>query len=152
MSFPIIRHGQFFIISGLPSSIMTFSLWLQDINKRPMGHMAHLRKQFNSINPNDYLNVDWEKKKAIIYFMRIEWFFIWTNLNPLHQRMLCAKFGWNWPSGSEVDFQISSMYFPFFVIIAPLEKGGAFHLNKPQGCIVPSLVDIGPVEPSAQAS
>ena len=28
--------------------------------------------------------------------MRIEWFFIWTNLNPLHQKMHCAKFGWNW--------------------------------------------------------
>ena len=26
--------------------------------------------------------------------------FIWTNLNPHHQRMICAKFGWNWPSGS----------------------------------------------------
>ena len=25
---------------------------------------------------------------------------IWTNLNPLYPRMLCAKFGWNWPSGS----------------------------------------------------
>ena len=31
--------------------------------------------------------------------------FIWTNLNPLHPRMLCAKFGWNWLSGSgEEDF------------------------------------------------
>ena len=27
--------------------------------------------------------------------------FIWiTNLNPLNLRMLCAKFGWNWSSGS----------------------------------------------------
>ena len=26
-----------------------------------------------------------------------------TNLNPLHPRMLCAKFGWNWPSGSEEE-------------------------------------------------
>ena len=26
--------------------------------------------------------------------------FIWRNLNPLHPRMFCAKFGWNWPSGS----------------------------------------------------
>ena len=26
--------------------------------------------------------------------------FIWTNLNPLHPRIFCAKFGWNWPSGS----------------------------------------------------
>ena len=31
--------------------------------------------------------------------------FIWTNLNPLHPRMLCAKFGWKWLSGSgEEDF------------------------------------------------
>ena len=28
------------------------------------------------------------------------WYFICTNLNPLHQKMLCAKFGWNWPCGS----------------------------------------------------
>ena len=29
--------------------------------------------------------------------------FFWTNLNYLHQRMLCAKFGLNWPSGSEEE-------------------------------------------------
>ena len=28
------------------------------------------------------------------------WPFIWIKLNPLHPRMLCAKFGWNWHSGS----------------------------------------------------
>ena len=28
-----------------------------------------------------------------------EWPFILTNLNPPHPRMLCAKFGWNLPSG-----------------------------------------------------
>ena len=43
--------------------------------------------------------------------------FIWTNLNPLHQRMLCAKFGWNSPSGSGgEDFLISSIYFHYIVI------------------------------------
>ena len=53
--------------------------------------------------------------------------FIWTNLNPLHPRMLCAKFGWNWPSGSgEEDFLISSMYFHYFVIISPWERAGSF--------------------------
>ena len=26
--------------------------------------------------------------------------FIWTNYGPLYPRMLCAKFGWNWSSGS----------------------------------------------------
>ena len=53
--------------------------------------------------------------------------FIWTNLNPLHPRMLCAKFGWNWPSGSgEEDFLISSMYFCYFVIIPPWKRAGPF--------------------------
>ena len=60
--------------------------------------------------------------------MRIYWFFIWRNLNPLHQRILCAKIGWNWLPGSrEEDFLISSMYFCNYL---PLEKGGALHLNK----------------------
>ena len=31
--------------------------------------------------------------------------FIFTNLNILHPRMLCAKFGWNWPSGSEEEYE-----------------------------------------------
>ena len=35
------------------------------------------------------------------YYLPLEegWPFIWTNLNPLHPRILCAKIGWNWPSG-----------------------------------------------------
>ena len=38
---------------------------------------------------------------------------------PLHQRMLCAKFRWNWPCGSgEKACQISLMYSRFFVIIS----------------------------------
>ena len=28
------------------------------------------------------------------------WPYIWTNVNSLHPRMLCSKFGWNWPRGS----------------------------------------------------
>ena len=49
------------------------------------------------------------------------WPFIWTNLkNPLYPRMHCAKFGWNWPIGSEEDdFSNSSMFFHNFVIISP---------------------------------
>ena len=30
--------------------------------------------------------------------------FICINLNPLHPRMLCTKFGWNWPSGSGEEY------------------------------------------------
>ena len=71
--------------------------------------------------------------------MRIYWFCIWRNLNPchprmlvlrlilLHPRMLFAKFGWNWPSGSgEEDFLISSMYFRYFVILSPWKRAGPF--------------------------
>ena len=32
--------------------------------------------------------------------------FIWINLNPLHPRMLCAKFGWNWLIGSREEDEI----------------------------------------------
>ena len=59
--------------------------------------------------------------------------FIWTTciLNPLYPRMLCAKFGWNWPRGSgEEDFFILSMYFHYFIIISPWKKAGPFILNK----------------------
>ena len=49
------------------------------------------------------------------------------NLNPPHPRMLCAKFGWNWSSGSgEEDFLISSIYFSLFHNYLSLEKGGPF--------------------------
>ena len=45
--------------------------------------------------------------------------------------LLCAKFGWNWPSGSgDEDFKISSMYFRYLCNYVPFEKGGALHLNK----------------------
>ena len=48
--------------------------------------------------------------KYLCYFLFISslkrvWPFIWTNLNPLHQRMLCAKFGLNWPSGSGEEYE-----------------------------------------------
>ena len=62
-----------------------------------MGHIAHLRKRFKSINTYDYIkNVD-SKKKPIIFFLRIAWFLILTNFNPLHPKVLCA-------SGSGKDF------------------------------------------------
>ena len=36
--------------------------------------------------------------------------FIRTNLNPLYPRMFCAKFDWNWPSGSgEEDENVKSL-------------------------------------------
>ena len=54
---------------------------------------------------------------------------LWTKLNPIHPRMLCAKFGWIWLSGQCI-FAISNYL--------PLEKVGALHLNKVES---PSLKD-----------
>ena len=76
--------------------------------------------------------------------------FIWTNLNSLHPRMLCAKFGRNWLSGSvDEDFLISSMYFHYFVIISLWKRAGPpfeqTWIPFIQGCFVPSLVEIGKV-------
>ena len=46
-------------------------------------------------------------------------------LNPHHPKMLCAHFGWNWPNGSgEKDFQMSLMYFCYFIIISPWKLAG----------------------------
>ena len=62
---------------------------------------------------------------TIIFPLRRAWPFIWTNLNPLHPRMLCAKFGWNWPSGSGEYLEKF-----FFLIISHFGTGVALHLNK----------------------
>ena len=37
---------------------------------------------------------------VIISPWSMAWPFVWTNLNPLHKKMLCAKFGWNWSTAS----------------------------------------------------
>ena len=39
------------------------------------------------------------------------WPFSWTNLNPLHPRILCAKFGRSWPNGSGEDFKFHQCVF-----------------------------------------
>ena len=38
--------------------------------------------------------------KIIVFTWRTIRPFIWTNINPLHQRMICAMSSWNWPSES----------------------------------------------------
>ena len=45
--------------------------------------------------------IGWNATMYFHYFVIISpsertWPFIWTSLNSLHPRMLCAKFGWNW--------------------------------------------------------
>ena len=61
------------------------------------------------------------------YLLEKGWALHLNNLNSPHPRMLCAKFGKNWPSGSgEGDFKIWLMYFRYFIIIYPWKRAGAF--------------------------
>ena len=57
----------------MQSITKTWLLYTWNDNKRPMGHMAHLRKQFKSINTYyDYIiTLIKRRKKPIFYFMRI---------------------------------------------------------------------------------
>ena len=67
---------------------------------------------------------------------------IWTILNPLYPRMLCAKFGWIWLTGSGEDYWNLSMYFHYFLFIInylPFEKDGDLHLNKHE-CPSPKIL------------
>ena len=90
--------------------------------------------------------------------MRIKWFFIWTNLNPFHPMMLCAKLGWNWSSASrEKDFLTSFFNFVnvfsllgnYLFIYLFIGKGLGPSIEQTWipftfGCFMPRLVEIGP--------
>ena len=56
--------------------------------------------------------------------------------------MLYAKFGWNWSSGSEVEFKKNTL------LLSPLEEGCGplfvkIWIPSIQGCFVPNLDEIG---------
>ena len=83
------------------------AIWQYDIarnSKRSMGHIAHLRNQYKSINTfaqsYDYImTLIWSGK--IDHLLLDNWIFlICKTFSPLHQRLLCVKFHWNWLSGS----------------------------------------------------
>ena len=48
------------------------------------------------------------------------WPFIGKKLSPHHQRMHCAKFGWNWPSDSKVIFFLFRQYIFAILFLSPL--------------------------------
>ena len=63
--------------------------------KRPMGHIAHLRNKFKSINTfeqsYDYI-LAWIGEGKTHYLLFENWMVLISKaLNPLHRRMLCAK-------------------------------------------------------------
>ena len=92
-----------------------------------MGHIAHLRNQFKSMNTLEwssdhiyYKTCPVVQEEKIFKFCENTFAIlllspnvkrcglsIWTNLHPLYPGRLFAKFDWNWPNGSiEEDFLI----------------------------------------------
>ena len=76
--------------------------------------------------------------------------FLWTNLNSLHTRMLCAKFGWNWPTDSGEDFLKLRQCLFALSSVSPLGErpGPSFEqtwILNTQECFMPCWVGISPV-------
>ena len=96
-----------------------------------VGHRSHrsTEKWIQSINTFAQTTLI-KNVKSLSHFEKIEWPFNSTNLNSFHQKMLCAKFGWNWPSGSGEDFFNVVNAFLLLGYHLPLGMGVALHLNK----------------------
>ena len=46
---------------------------------------------------------------GLFFFGSGIWPFIQINLNSVHPKMLCTKFGWNWPSSSGEDKNVKNL-------------------------------------------
>ena len=95
-----------------------------------MDHIAHLRKQFNQYTYDYIITLIKRRKKNIINFMRLYWFFIETNLNPTSPKdallQVWLKLGqWFW----RIGFFNFVNVFSAFRIISPWKRVGPF-LNK----------------------
>ena len=73
------------------------------------GGALHLKK-LDSPSPKDNLcQFDFQISTIYFHYLIIispwkrVWPFIWTNLNSLYPRMICAKFDWNWSNVSEEE-------------------------------------------------
>ena len=119
--------------------MLKFSLFYAYKNKRPIGHITHLKKQFQSIN------TFWQSYDYTIMLIKREgylllenWFWSKLKFNPLHSRMLCDKFGLNRRRRFQNSFNVFSLfhyYFPFWKWQGPsYEK--KFHSPKNALCQV----------------
>ena len=88
------------------------SIWINFNPFQPMMHCAKFGWNWPSASGEEdfYISSMYFRYFAIISSWKRAGPFIWTNLNPLYPRMLCAKFGWNWTIGSgEEDENVKSL-------------------------------------------
>ena len=100
------------IIPVIIDLVHVFTSWPHICRHYMLSYMVKKKNCSGSIVIFFFLTVDYFKIPSMYFHYYIiisPWKragpFIWTDLNPLHLRMLCAKFRWKWPSGSgEEDF------------------------------------------------
>ena len=101
--------------------------------KRPMGYIAHLRKQFKSINTHGYIItlIKWRKNPSLsLWELNVSWFeHTWIPFTQGCFVPSLVETGQVHGSGEE-DFWISWMTFRYFLIISPWKYDEALHLNK----------------------
>ena len=107
---------------------------VHNTNKRPMGHITHLRNQFKSINTfvpcYDYTITLIKRKTPISFFLRIKWSFMCKKLeSPPLKDAMCQVWlklaQWFWRR-----FLKFFKYFLLFCHYLPLEKDGHFIWKK----------------------
>ena len=104
------------------SHIYQYQIKEKKSNKRPMGHITHLRKQFKSINTYDYIITLIKRRKKnpllilVLYSKKLE--------SPLPKDAFgqdCLKLAhWSWRRGL---FNFVNVFL-LFCNYLPLEKGG----------------------------
>ena len=100
-------------------------------NKRPMGHIAHLRKQFKSINTIDYIIMLIKRRKKTLLSL---WELNGSSLNKIESHSpkdaLCQVWlilvQWFWRRRFFNFVNVFSLFRNYL----PLEKGGALDFNN----------------------
>ena len=91
-------------------------MYVSICKQEPMGHIAHQRNRFKSINTfvESYELIRRGENQSFPFCnLKV---LICKTLSPFHQKMLCAKFawkrpnGWNWPSGSWEEMKMWKVY------------------------------------------
>ena len=121
------------------------SSWQCFTKQEAHGPNAHLRNQFQSINTfaqsyNYIITLILRGRNDHLLFDN--WIvLICKTLSPLHQRMLCAKVGWNWPSWFWRFLNFVNLYFRHFEIIStwkrPWQSFEQTCIRFTKGCFVP---------------
>ena len=117
-------------------------------NKRPMGHIAHLRKQFKSINTYDYIITLIKRRKNPSFTL---WEFDGSSFEQIWIPFIqwCTVPSLVEISPAVLEKQIFKFRRCIFAIslLSPLEKRWGPYCEQTwvlitQGCIVPSLAEI----------